>query len=308
MILIVEDDPHLADRLRRGISDLGLRVETEANPGDALATFGRLARQGLELVVLDVIIPPDESFNATVTAGGRITGIQLLNSFRAIHRSLPIVLFTASTDHNVLEVAERDPSTHLVHKSRGLDPLLGEIRAILGGAGPLLAARLRSCEPGRRDSPQYERLMVDCLEYLFVPPLPEVLSQVRTASGHEVRDAVLPNYSASGFWEEVQREFESRNIVCEFKNYRNRLPIAAMEQLRVRLDKPALGRFGMLFSRIGPGVAALQAQRDCYSALPSKLVLLLGDEEVLEMIELRQAGEDPSQVLQRQKTALELSL
>lgn len=56
-----------------------------------------------------------------------------------------------------------------------------------------LVNRLDSCPIGEKGWREFEDLCVEILEFLFVPPLVKPISQSRTYSGTNRRDAVFPN-------------------------------------------------------------------------------------------------------------------
>jgi hypothetical protein len=99
---------------------------------------------------------------------------------------------------------------------------------------------LNKCIPGKKDWVKYEELCIQILTFLFLPPFKIILSQVRTESGDTRRDAVLPNNNYEGFWNLIRDEFNSKHIICEFKNYRDDLAPNLLNQLRIYLSKKQL--------------------------------------------------------------------
>ncbi len=80
LILLVEDDARLRDRLARYLAQEGFRVTAAENAADARAKLTFLSP---DLIVLDVMMPPGE------------TGLQLTESLREQGNDLPILLLTA---------------------------------------------------------------------------------------------------------------------------------------------------------------------------------------------------------------------
>lgn len=110
-----------------------------------------------------------------------------------------------------------------------------------------LLSELKACKPGIKNWKDYEDICIKIIKFLFIPPFRTVLVQARTSDGHERRDAVLPNNQYTDFWSAIRQEFESKNIVCEFKNIGTKPDKSLLNQLRIYLSKPTVGRFGLLF-------------------------------------------------------------
>jgi two-component system OmpR family response regulator len=86
-LLVVEDDDHMLDLLRRALATRGYSVRTAADGPQAL----RLGMDAeYDAAVLDVMIPPPD-------------GLDVLRAWRAAGRSLPVLLLTArdAVNHRV---------------------------------------------------------------------------------------------------------------------------------------------------------------------------------------------------------------
>lgn len=139
-----------------------------------------------------------------------------------------------------------------------------------------------------------------------MPPFKNVIEQSRTEAGDTRRDAVLPNNQYSGFWQLIRNEFDSRHIVCEFKNYFTKTSKAQLNQLRIYLSKPTVGRFGLLFVRHTPSLHLLAARRRAYEE-SRILILILSDELVMQMLKIRAFTGHPEDILENLKIQFELS-
>jgi two-component system OmpR family response regulator len=78
-ILVVEDDPRMLDLLRRALEGRGYTVHTAA---DGTQAFNSGMAEDYDAVVLDVMIPAPD-------------GMQVLLSWRAAGRTMPVLLLTA---------------------------------------------------------------------------------------------------------------------------------------------------------------------------------------------------------------------
>jgi CheY-like chemotaxis protein len=306
MILVIDDDKHYADDMAELITSQGYSVHPVHSASAALALLKR-PREEPECIILDIMMPHGKEYSAAATEHGRYTGMQLLASIRGVLPYVPVFITTVLRDEHVLSWLREQKNCQLFQKPFRCEMLLNELDKVLGRLGTRLTDRLRRCQRGRKHFREYEGVCVDVLHFLFVPPVPGVISQARTADGHEIRDAILLNAGTSGFWADMRAEFDGKNIPCEFKNYREPIGASEVQQIRLRLDKPSLGRFGLLFSRVRPSDSAYLEQRHAYAGTPRKLILLLDDALVVEMIRVKDSGRPPDSVLQRLKTQFEIS-
>ncbi len=305
MILIIDDHRPFAESLADALVTHSYSVKATFNTKSALEALKNYS-QSLECIILDVMMPPGQAFSPEATGHGKFTGMQMFASIRSVLPEIPIFIITHLRDRHIIEWFEKQVRTQVWLKSFEAERFLTEIDKVLKTLGPRLIQRLKKCKPGREDFKQFENICVDILKYLFVPPLPDVFAQVATRDRHEIRDAIMVNYGAPGFWAEIRDEFSSKNIPSEFKNYAEPIGIKEVQQLRIRLDKPGLGRFGLLISRRPPSKAAKIEQRNSYASNPQKLILFLDDTVMIEMINKKHEGGDPSNILQYLKTDFEL--
>lgn len=114
-ILIVEDEPKIADFLVRGLKEEGYGVEHAA---DGRAAWARLQSETWDLVLLDWWLPVED-------------GLPLLQRFRLKNRTTP-VLFLTARDSVSERVAGLDAGAddYLV-KPFAFDELLARVRALL---------------------------------------------------------------------------------------------------------------------------------------------------------------------------------
>lgn len=85
-VLVVEDDPPIRGLVSRILSHWGYTVRTAADGQEAL---DEIARQRPDLVLADVFMP-------------RLGGIELAERLRAEPSPIPIVLFSATNNHENL--------------------------------------------------------------------------------------------------------------------------------------------------------------------------------------------------------------
>lgn len=151
-----------------------------------------------------------------------------------------------------------------------------------------LISELKAIKPGRTHWPKYETFCIKVLNYLFIPEFRKIYTQAKSFNGYERRDAIVPNNSPSRFWMDIKSEFSSKNIVFEFKNLSKGYSKAELNQLRIYLSKPTIGKFGILVVRENEEKQSLlQAQRDAYEQ--SGILILIVDDSVLIKLILSKA-------------------
>ncbi|MGC8837394.1 MAG: response regulator transcription factor [Anaerolineae bacterium] len=119
-VLIVEDEPKIADFLRRGLTFEGYQVRVAYTGEEALAM---VRESPPDLVILDIMLPG-------------IDGLEVCRRLRKNHPDLPILMLTAR-DAIPDRVAGLDAGAddYLV-KPFALDELLARLRALLRRARP----------------------------------------------------------------------------------------------------------------------------------------------------------------------------
>jgi hypothetical protein len=155
----------------------------------------------------------------------------------------------------------------------------------------ILITDLSNCQIGQQGWREFEQICFAILNQVFVPPLKLAKEQSRTLSGLEIRDALFSLRGAKGGWEEVRKEFEANFLLCEFKNHSNSFGIDEVNQTRNYLRK-SIGRLGIIFSRKGPSESALRLRNSIFSE-EKKVILFFDDKHLVELIKLKQANQDP---------------
>lgn len=161
-----------------------------------------------------------------------------------------------------------------------------------------LRKRLRSCPAGTPGWKKFEDACIDTLKYLFVPPLKEPKVQPRTFSGIDRRDAVFPNrnFSGNNNWAYLYQELGARLILFEFKNYdKTEIGKDETNQTRNYLTK-GMGRLGIMCCNQQPNDAA-HVKRNSIFSQDEKVILFITVENLVEMIDIKERGEDPSDLI-----------
>ncbi len=156
-------------------------------------------------------------------------------------------------------------------------------------------ARLNAVPAGTAGWVEFERICVDILTYLFVPPLATPRIQPRTYTGIDRRDAVFPNREDIGtsIWARIYRELDARLILFEFKNYdASEIGKDEVNQTRNYLT-PAMGRLAIICSNKAPERQANVKRNTIYSE-ERKVILFLTKDKLEEMLYMKERGDDPA--------------
>jgi hypothetical protein len=158
-----------------------------------------------------------------------------------------------------------------------------------------LLERLSKCSAGKKDWQVYQDIIGEVFAYLFSPPLNFPIIQSRTLDGLEVRDLILPNHATKGFWKEIRTDYKGAYIVVEAKN-KAKPDQKDVLQVADYLNADHLGLFGILVSRKLSN-SALMKQRKMYSGPEHKMIVLLDDNDIMRMIQMKSNKEKPEEVI-----------
>lgn len=163
--------------------------------------------------------------------------------------------------------------------------------------GETLLERLRTCPAGREDAAVYQRLVLEILNFLFNPDLVDGKLEDATAEGTERRDIVFTNDSDEPFWSYVRSEHSGLMLMFETKNTLE-LDMAAVNQTAAYLGD-RLGRLGLIVTRRRETDAVRRKLFSVWNdSSPRKVILVLADEHLKELVALRCAGKSTTKWMQ----------
>jgi hypothetical protein len=252
------------------------------------------------------MFPSQTEFPNHLTHHGLRSGIAIFGGLKSRFPDAHIIVFTASSDLEVINFFRNQENTTFIQKGSILPYQFADlVEAIVTDRGSCLLTELQSCLAGAAQWKKYELLVREILEFLFVPPLERVVIYSRRLDGHEIRDLVMPNNAVSFFWDRLRHEFRARHIVIEVKNDKKPITKRHVSQLREYLRPKSIGRFGLMISRLPPSMSALKSRKDAYQT-EDCLILFLSDSDLRKMIDMRRRGKDPTALLQSMKEEFEL--
>lgn len=158
-----------------------------------------------------------------------------------------------------------------------------------------LIRKLQSWVPRDNAYTDYENLCVDVLKYLFDDELALWKVQERTYDNLYRYDLVcrIKDGSVSGFWKTIEQFFNSKYVIFEFKNYREQITQREIYTTEKYLYLKALRGVAIIVSCYGTDDNAEKAIRGTLRE-NGKLILNVSNLGLIEMIESKNKGREPS--------------
>lgn len=155
-----------------------------------------------------------------------------------------------------------------------------------------LAERLLQIPPGTDHFSEYESVCVDILKYVLGQNLTLWRVQERSNDGLYRFDLCckIKNDVNHDFFDTIKNYFNTKYIVFEFKNHSKKITQKEIYTTEKYLYEKALRKVAVVVSRAGADEHALQAARGCLRET-GKLILCLSDNSLLQMIEIKENGE-----------------
>jgi hypothetical protein len=170
-----------------------------------------------------------------------------------------------------------------------------------------LKTKLSGIQPGREQAAEYQRLVLEILNYLFNPELIEGRPEVRTSEGTERRDIIFTNDSDESFWTYLRTTHDSIVIMFEAKNTIELGPAEINQTATYLGDR--IGRLGILVTRREPSEAVKRKIASVWNdGAPRKVILTLTDDQLRELLDLRCQGGSPTKWLQNHYRKFRTSL
>jgi hypothetical protein len=161
-----------------------------------------------------------------------------------------------------------------------------------------LKQRLRGIPHGIECAKAYQCLILEILNYLFVPDLISGEMEETTLDGTERRDIVFTNDSDKNFWEYLRINHKNFLVMLETKNTKA-VEIEHINQTAQYLGD-RMGYCGMIISREAVDENRLRKIYSVYNdSSPRKIILTLSDQDINNMLDLRCQGKDPTNYMQK---------
>jgi HNH endonuclease len=167
---------------------------------------------------------------------------------------------------------------------------------------------LKICQPGRKDCYVYQSLIGDILEYLFTPPLAKPIPELSDKVLANRRDFILPNYAEKGFWAFMREKYTADYVVVDAKNYTRRIKKNEALQIANYLKPHGAGLFGIIICRKGGDSSGCEHTLREQWLVHRKLILVLDDEDIEEMLITKSDGNLPEDLISRKIEQFRLSM
>ena len=153
-------------------------------------------------------------------------------------------------------------------------------------------SRLKELKSGKRYFRKYEILSTEILKYLFERDLIGWEEQCNTEDGLNRYDLICRIRSKVSIWDIICNDFDSRYVLFEFKNYKDKITQKEVYTTEKYLFKTARRSVGFIISRQGPSDNARKAT-DGILRETGKLLIHLSDQDLVRMLEQYEGGSDP---------------
>jgi hypothetical protein len=172
-------------------------------------------------------------------------------------------------------------------------PLNGASALALDTKGSDLSQRLRSTQQGKKAWKVYEDLCEEILRYLFPHDLHGWEKQRRTDDGLNRFDLICRIRPTTDYWRFLIDHLNSRYILFEFKNYSTYITQGQILTTEKYLLEKALRKVAVILTRLGEDKGAHSMVQGAMRE-HGKLMLIINDAVLIEMLEMKQRGEDPT--------------
>ena len=115
MILFIDDEPRYVEAFRDELVDHGHQVTLIADVDKAI-TFLPVNGAEVELVILDIMMPPGRALGDTDTKKGQRTGVHLYQELRTLAPNLPFIILTNVSDPEVKKDFENESNCRFIQK------------------------------------------------------------------------------------------------------------------------------------------------------------------------------------------------
>lgn len=159
--------------------------------------------------------------------------------------------------------------------------------------GVELIRRIESCSGGQKNYKEYEVVCRDVVEYLFGDEFSLMSTQHQTQDKIFRMDLLCSIKGNGEFWKWLVQHYNSRFVVFESKNYRKEIDQNLIYITEKYLFDTALRNVAVIISRKGFSKTAKIVADGCLKE-HKKLIMDITDHDLIEMLNMKDAGEEPS--------------
>ncbi len=172
-----------------------------------------------------------------------------------------------------------------------------------------LLKKLELINAGRKEFGKYEDVCKEILKYIFEDDLSLWQSQAKSNEDLYRFDCLcrIKNNNDKEFWSILEKYFNTKYIVFEFKNYTEKITQKEIYTTERYLYAKALRRVAIIIAKNGFDNNSVWAAKGCLRE-NGKLMILLDAEDLRKMCEIKMHDDDPSGYLLEKLDALLLEL
>jgi CheY-like chemotaxis protein len=293
-ILFVDDEPRAMRLYFEVLKAAGFTVTPCSRADDALEIL-RKDHLKLSAVILDIMMPPGESYGGLDTHEGLTTGVHLFRDLRTISATLPVIILTNVSNPETLRLIQPDEHLRVVAKMTcSPHELIENVLTPLGVVGGRpkhefthLVDDLGHIPEGSEYASAYHKLVFRILIVVFDGQLSSGTIEREIHDGRKRVDIVFRNSAERGFFADLFTRFHIKcpYVFIECKNYSADVANPEFDQLTGRLSDKR-GLFGILVSRkIRNKRLMSQRSRDVVSDNRG-YVLVLDDDDLTQLLDM----------------------
>ena len=196
--------------------------------------------------------------------------------------------FIASLSYSVDQIDPTTPEPNIHYAAAEVKPEKPDWRGLL-----------RKIKPGREQFQEYESICTEILKYVLGDYLTLWETQQQSNNGLYRFDLCckIKSDATHDFFDTIKHYFMTKYIVFEFKNYKDAIGQEQIYTTEKYLYEKALRKVAVIISRNGANDHALQAARGTLRDT-GKLILCLSDNSLLDMVDIKDRGEqEPAEYL-----------
>lgn len=252
----------------------------------SLDRLSQLKESGIPIFVVAEELPDEVKTTYFETFGVRIWDIANLLWLFEDHPDLKhefVAFLEDSTDH----IRPKAPDIEILPKA----PL---------ATSPELdfKERLLKISPGNKQFQEYESICTEILKYVLGDYLTLWGKQETSNDGLYRFDLCckIKNGANQDFFDTIKHYFNTKYIVFEFKNHKDKITQEEIYTTEKYLYEKALRKVAVIISRFGADGHALRAAKGSLRE-NGKLIICLSDNSLLEMIDIKQREQEPAEFL-----------
>lgn len=158
--------------------------------------------------------------------------------------------------------------------------------------------QLNKIKEGQQDSKQYEELIEKIIKDIFSNELMLFEKQYRTEDGINIFDMIckIKNEIEDDFFSTIEKFYKTKYILFEFKNYTDVIRQGQICTTEKYLFETALRKVAIIITRHGIDENGMRLAKGILRE-SGKLIIILDDEDIKEMIALYERGDKATRVL-----------